>query len=361
MLVLSDNVVREHAVTWRIIAANERAFAALHAGTAIVPPRIVLEFANTEGASLFKPGAFEDEAVFGQKVINVRPGNAARGMGTTPAVTMLFDKASGAPVCLLNATYLTALRTAAGSAVATARVAPQDVRCLVIFGAGLQAEAHATTMCCVRDFDKVVIINRDQNRADALSAQLRERLVSMPRGPDAQTLGDNVPQISTISSEDTLAVEAACRRANVICTTTGSPVPLFRGEWLQPGTHVNAVGSYLPANAELDVTTISRCERLIVDTDEAWDAGDLLNALSEGAVKKDLAVSLGALIASGVTPPATHAADSGLGPKGISVFKSVGSAIQDIASALQVYADIKAMQASATGSAVSIAIQEVQL
>lgn len=350
MLVLSDVVVRQRAHVWRIIKANERAFLDLHNGDALIPPRIILEFPGMQGASLFKPGSFKNSRLFGQKVINVRPGNAARGLGTTPAVIMLFEKETGATECIMNATYLTALRTAAGSAVATARVTNPKVRRLVIFGAGLQAEAHVKTMCCVRDFTNVILINRNISRAEALATQLESDLQNMPRDKSNKTLGDlgKVPQIQAVASEDLSAVEAACRDADVICTTTGSSTPVFEGSWLKDGAHVNAVGSYLPENAELDIMTVQRCKRLIVDTAEAWDSGDLRNALLQKVTSKENALTLGTLLNM---EPLTYSVK-----QGISLFKSVGSAVQDIASALQVYEDIQELHGDAADS-----IQQVEL
>jgi ornithine cyclodeaminase len=284
-------------------------------------------------------------------VIHLRPRNAALGLATTPATIMLFDRDTGAPRCVLAGTYLTALRTAASSALATAALAPQLPRMqLVIFGAGLQAETHAKCICAVRSVGAIVLVNRSPERAQALAGELRAEL--------------QVP-IRVVASDDVALVRAAVGAADIVCTTTGSASPLFEAAWLRRGAHVNAVGSYVPSTSELDPLVAKRARRLVVDTDDAWSAGDLGRPLELGYVRKEDSVTLGQLCLGELSeaallatlqispahegqervsqheppppPPQTADVQASEQDKDITLFKSVGTAVLDIAAALLVY------------------------
>eukprot|EP00516_Mucochytrium_quahogii_P009677 CAMPEP_0203774594 /NCGR_PEP_ID=MMETSP0099_2-20121227/5452_1 /ASSEMBLY_ACC=CAM_ASM_000209 /TAXON_ID=96639 /ORGANISM=" , Strain NY0313808BC1" /LENGTH=353 /DNA_ID=CAMNT_0050672857 /DNA_START=389 /DNA_END=1450 /DNA_ORIENTATION=+ len=331
MRVLSDDIIRKHLQTWKAVRVNQMAFQMLERGEVNVPKRLIQKFDGFPGTSLFKPCSFPgDEGAFGIKMIHVRPDNGPRGLPTTPATIMLFDKLTGAPECLMNGTYLTALRTAAGSAVATEKVSREDSSNLVVFGAGLQGEAHIKTICCVRAIRSVTIINRGEKRAAELASQLTSDLAGMVRNEAGDVLGD-VPTFSVVTTAETAKVEDACRQADIVCTTTGSAEPLFCGSWLKDGAHVNAVGSYQPHTTELDVETVGRCRDLVIDTADAWEAGDLKFALEAGAVEKSQAITLGALCLG--EKPQSKATGT------ISLFKSVGTAAQDMSTAALAFQD----------------------
>ena len=311
---------------------------------------------------------------FGLKVIHLRPRNAALGLATTPATIMLFDRDTGAPLCVLGGTYLTALRTAASSALATAALAPQLPRMqLLIFGAGLQAETHAKCICAVRSVGAIVLVNRSPERAQALADELRTELQVAVR---------------VVPSDDVALVRAAVVAADIVCTTTSSASPLFEAAWLKRGAHVNAVGSYVPSTSELDPLVAKRARRLVVDTDEAWSAGDLGRPLALGYVRKEDAATLGQLCLGELSEAALAAtlrsvpAQQGQGQgqqqrqqqhepppqpqppqppqpqqqppaneqdKDITLYKSVGTAVLDIAAALLVY-----QECSSAGLAVRV-------
>lgn len=233
MLVLSDDNVRAAVPMELAISVNAAAFESLESGTAQCPDRAIINAAA--GPTLFKPSCLPPETpggpeALGLKVVSVREANAEAGLPTVPATILMFDAATGLPSAVLAATWLTALRTAAGSAVATRALAPQDVKTLVVFGAGMQAEAHVDAMLCVRpSIASVAIVNRGRPRAEALAAAL------------AATRPGLATMVLTL--EDVAGVERVCRAADVICATTNSSVPLWDGVWLKPRTHVNAIGS----------------------------------------------------------------------------------------------------------------------
>lgn len=181
MLILSDDDIKAAVPMNQAIEVNEAAFRSLETGTAQCPDRALLT--TDGGPTLFKPacmppaeGTADGREALGLKVVSVREANLELGLPTVPATMLMFDAATGLPSALLAATWLTALRTAAGSAVATRALAPEQVQLLVVFGAGMQGGAHVDAMLSVRpSLSRVAIVNRSlpraQKLADAVSAR----------------------------------------------------------------------------------------------------------------------------------------------------------------------------------------------
>lgn len=277
------------------IDALEEAF--LHQDPSGGPMRTHVE---TPSGSLLLMPASGDGGV-GVKLVTLTPGNPATGHPLIHAVYVLFDRETQAPVVVLDGAALTALRTAAVSAVATRSLAREDAERLVLFGAGVQARSHLEAMVAVRPIRHVVVVSRSPGPA--------EDLVDLAR---AGGLEARVGMPHDVADAD------------LICTCTTSPEPLFDGSWLQPGTHVNAVGSYRPETRELDTETVRRAhvvvESILVAMEEA---GDLLIPIREGAIERgDISVDLADLVRRGPGAPG--------GPKDVTVFKSVGLAIEDL-------------------------------
>jgi ornithine cyclodeaminase/alanine dehydrogenase-like protein (mu-crystallin family) len=247
------------------------------------------------------------------KIVTVYGDNPARfALPTVQGLLLLHDARSGEPLALMDAEALTAIRTGAASGVATRALARSDASVLTLFGAGAQAAAQVEAVCMVRPIRQVYVVTRTGRRDAAFCASLRARL-GMPVSPlrDAQA-----------------AVEAA----EIICTATNSPTPLFDGRWLRSGMHINAIGAYTRRMRELDGEAVSR-SRVIVDHRPAAqaEAGDLVLALEEGAIDEEhVAGSLGEVLA-GIVPGRTTGDE-------ITLFKSVGLAMQDAVTAAQVYA-----------------------
>lgn len=250
------------------------------------------------GSLLLMPAAGIDGV--GVKLVTLTPGNAERDLPFVNAVYVLFDAASQAPEAVIDGAALTALRTAAVSGLATRWLANPDARRLVIFGAGVQGRSHLEAMLAERRIEHVTVVSRTPVRAEALVALAREE------GIDAAT-GD----------------ERAAAEADLVCTCTSGDTPLFNGESLAPGAHVNAVGSSQPTARELDTATMLRA-RVVVETREAAfaEAGELSIPIGEGAFGRDHVVADLAEVVRGAAVRTS--------PTDVTVFKSVGLAFEDL-------------------------------
>jgi ornithine cyclodeaminase len=239
---------------------------------------------------------------------------------------VLVDSPTGQVSALLGGTYLTAARTAAGSAIATdVMTLPSEVPLhLTVFGAGLQAEMHIDAVRSVRRIGNITLVNRSAGRAEELIEKVRQQTRKEEEQEDIE--------INLVLLADKDGVQQAVSRADIICTTTNTMSPLFDGSWVKPGCHLNAVGSYTAAMEEVEAAFIeSRC-KVVVDTPEAVDVGDLklVSDTSENYIGL-----LGDLLAGNVTLDATATADSV--KYDCTMFKSVGTAIQDVITAHEVY------------------------
>lgn len=251
------------------------------------------------GELLLMPGIGPDG--IGVKVVTVNPENPGRGLPFVHAVYVLFDPTSLAPVALIDGEALTALRTAAVSGLATRHLALPDAGRLVVFGAGATATTHIEAMRAVRPIRSVTIVSRTRFRAETLADRARAG------GLDA-TVGD----------------PADVAGADLVCTCTTSPQPLFDGTLLRPGTHVNAIGAFSAETRELDDEAIRRA-RVVAETREAAlaEAGDIVIPLRAGVIEESHVVADLAQVVRGLRVRT--------GRHDITVFKSVGIAVEDLA------------------------------
>ncbi|EJC97959.1 NAD-binding protein [Fomitiporia mediterranea MF3/22] len=265
--------------------------------------------------TLFMPARIDQ---FGTTIKTVSvPTTGERGIHAT---TLVLDQQSGAVKAVINATSLTALRTAAGSALATRLLGPSDPKVLVAFGAGRQIEAHVDLLIRVfPSLDRCTIVNRSLNtRLETLLAKLRSRF----------------PHV-TFSSEELESenLENVVSEADIICTATSSTKPLFKSHWVKKGTHINLVGSYKPSMIEVDTDLIKRTGKVLVDSKEACsvEAGELIKA---GLTLDDL-VEVGAIVEHDGKPiKGTAQMVRCFGD--VTIFKSVGVGLQDTAVAVAV-------------------------
>jgi ornithine cyclodeaminase/alanine dehydrogenase-like protein (mu-crystallin family) len=238
------------------IDALERGFRDQDAGEATLRSLV----GTAAGTLLTMPAT--GEAGVGVKLVTLTPANPERGLPFLHAVYVLFDPETQSPEAVIDGSAMTALRTAAVSGLATRYLAPPDAHRLVLFGAGAQAVAHLDAMLAVRPLDQVVVVSRTEEHAEALAALARDR------GLDART---GTPE--------------AVADADLVCTCTTSPTPLFDGARLPPGAHVNAVGAYTPDTREVDTATVGRAAVVVEARDVALaEAGDLLIPVAEGVV-----------------------------------------------------------------------------
>lgn len=251
-----------------------------------------------EGELLLMPAVGPQGA--GVKLVTVQPGNPGRGLPLVQGVYVLFAPGTLEPLATIDGAALTTLRTGAVSGLATRHLAREDARRLVIFGAGTQAGIHLPAMTAVRPIEEVVVVSRTPARAAALA----ERAAAMGLR-------------SSVGSPD------AVEEADIVCTCTTSPTPVFDGSRLAEGAHVNAVGAYTPETREVDDETVRRAA-VVVETREAAleEAGDLLLPLKAGVISGEDIVAELADVAGG--------ARVRTGPADITLFKSVGVAFEDL-------------------------------
>jgi ornithine cyclodeaminase/alanine dehydrogenase-like protein (mu-crystallin family) len=235
----------------------------------------------------------------GVKLLTLNPGNPGRGMPLIHGVYIMFAPGTLAAEATLDGGALTAVRTAAVSAVATRHLARPDARRLVVFGAGVQAAAHIAAMCAVRPIEHVAIVGTGSKRTH----ELRESVLS-----------------NGLACE--LGRPADVASADIICTCTTSATPLFAGEWPAPGTHINAIGAYRPDTRELDGPLIASAQ-VVVETRAAAlaEAGDVIQAISEGMCDAADLVELQDLVCGKVQRHDQAA---------VTIFKSVGIPFEDL-------------------------------
>jgi ornithine cyclodeaminase/alanine dehydrogenase-like protein (mu-crystallin family) len=304
MLRLSDLQVAAHLSAQDAIAAIEAAFARDYRSTVRMPIRTQMEVPG--GVLLVMPCSDSSLPALGLKLVLVREG-AATG-DRIQASYVLLDPGSGKLLALLDANYLTDLRTAATSAVATKHLARADSATLGIFGTGRQARAHVAVFAEAFPFARILVCGSSPAKSEhfALSAPADVT----PEPADARRL---------------------VGESDVICTCTTSAAPLFDGRWLRPGTHLNLVGTFRPAAREVDDETVRRA-RVVVDTYDGAlaEAGDLLIPIERGIIRgKHITADLHELLSG--KKPGRRSADE------ITLFKSVGCALEDLVTAQVVY------------------------
>jgi alanine dehydrogenase len=308
MRILSADDVRKAVPMLAAINAVEQGFIRLTQGEATIPLRTHLRVPEQNADSFYMPGYVGGASpALGLKVVSVFPHNIERHAAPSiHAVIILLDPATGKPAAMVDGTYLTALRTGAGSGVATRHLAREDAHVLAIFGAGAQALPQVLAVCAVRPIDDIWIVNRTRDRAAILAARLR---------------GEGIKADIRIAP----SVEQALAAADVICCATSSPTPLFDDTMLKPGTHINGVGSYKPTLAEVPPATVARARVVVDQRAAAWaEAGDLIQPRDAGQISEaHVAAELGEIASGAVVGRES--------PEQITFFKSVGNAVQDLA------------------------------
>jgi alanine dehydrogenase len=307
MLVLNRGQVRELVPMPEAIALMKTAFAELSAGRTVSPLRTVISLHDRAGDTLFMPAFVPAMDALGLKTVSVFRRNPERGLPVIHAIVGLVDPETGQPLAIMDGTYLTALRTGAVSGAAADLLTRPESRVLAAIGAGAQGVMQIAAVCAIRPIERVIAV--DVNKG-AL-ARLRE------------TLEREWPGIAE-RLETTTDAGAAVREADVICTATTSNTPVFQDEDVRPGTHISAVGAYTPEMQELPAETVARAT-VVVDAIEAAlaEAGDLIIPLKDGRVTRDhFARELG-MVVSGDAPGRTS-------PDEVTLFKSVGNAVQDV-------------------------------
>ena len=308
LLIINELDVEQLLPVSECIDVMHEALAALARNEYHQPLRTITKPADVKGVMATMPSYRGGRApLFGLKAICVFPGNAAIGKDAHQGGVMLFDGKTGEPQAICNASAITAIRTAAVSGLATRLLAREDAADLAIIGAGVQARTHLAAMVAVRPLKRIRVAARQLSSAEKF---VRDMQAQAPCRIEAVESG-----------------EAAIRNADIIVTATTAREPVVKRDWLSPGVHINAVGTYSFNARELDTATIAAAN-LVVDRRESAlnEAGDYLIAAKEGAIGPDhLRAELSEVVTG--TRPGRRSRDE------ITVFKSLGLAMEDLAAA----------------------------
>jgi ornithine cyclodeaminase/alanine dehydrogenase-like protein (mu-crystallin family) len=303
MLILSDDQVRRLADPGQVIETIRKAFARDYASTVHMPMRTSMDIGDG-GVLLIMPAYDSAIGVAGVKTVTVTRSSGVK------ATYELIDAASGLALAHMQASYMTELRTAATSAVATDLLARPEAKTLGIFGSGPQAEAHFAMVSRVRNFQRFLVSGSGRKDLSPFIASMRQRF-GLPI--------------------ESVAARTCAAESDVICTCTNSSVPVFAGEWLRPGTHINAVGAYQPTTREIDEYAIVH-SRVVVDTcaGALAEAGEILIPMQSNVIDKSHIVADLHEIASGKKAGRLTGED-------ITLFKSLGCALEDLVTAQLIY------------------------
>jgi ornithine cyclodeaminase len=298
-----------------LIDALGDAMADLSAGRASVPDRIAALVPDRDALLAAMPGYVPSLGALVSKLVSLFPRNAGSSVPTHQAVIVVFDPETGSPVALLDGTEITAVRTGACSALSVRLLAREDASVLAVLGTGVQARSHARAVVRVRPLSRIVIAGRDRRKADALVTEL---------------VADLDVAVSAVDS-----YREALEHADIVCATTHALEPVVRRGWLAPGSHVTSVG-YNPAGRELDDQTVIDALVCVESRRAALapvpaGSNDLTQPIRDGLITPEhVHAELGEL-ASGTKPGRTSAEQ-------ITLYKSVGVAVQDAAAAALVLA-----------------------
>lgn len=305
--VISGREVRELLTYTDCVRVVEQAMQAVSAGRALLPLRNFMPLPTGKGLLAWMPGYLADPPCFGIKILSLYPGNPAVGISSHIGLYALYESEHGRPLAILEASALTAVRTAAASVVATRALARPESKTLAILGTGEEAHSHLAAFQAVRPFERVLIWGRNAAAAGRLADH-------------ARTLGRF--DVDVVSS-----VREAAEHADVICTVTSAPEPLLFGRDVRPGTHLCLVGSSIPSTREVDDDCVAM-GRFFVDYrgSALAQAGELLHAIQSGRVTDaHIVAEIGAVLAGQVAGRRT--ADE------VTIYKSLGVAAQDLAAA----------------------------
>jgi ornithine cyclodeaminase len=311
LLIVGGTDVRRALPMSDCIEVVDRAMRAFSGGGADVPLRTIMQLPGGRNFFGVMPGYLDDPRGLGAKIITVFPDNPKRGLSSHIGLVVLFDTETGMPLAVMDAAEITAIRTAAASAVATRALARKDASHLAILGTGEQAVTHLEAMSKVRTLRTIRVWGRSAEKTERFAQKESSRL--------------------SLKVEASRTAEEAVTGADIICTVTASHEPVLNGAWLGRGAHVNLVGSsrLFAREADDDVVTGSR---FFVDsrTSARAEAGELKHAIDAGLVSESHVLGEIGEVLSGKV-------DGRTGNHDITVYKSLGVAAQDLAAAHVIY------------------------
>lgn len=318
-LLVNQDDVKQWLPMPECVEVMAEALKALASGRVVLPLRPIMWLPERTGALAMMPAYSGSLHVMGLKVLSIFPRNHGTPYDSHRGAVLLFEAEHGQLLAIIDATEITALRTAAVSGVATQVLARPEASRLAIFGSGVQAWSHLAAMACVRPISHVQVWSRSLEHA--------------------QRLAERAARHYNLNVEARHTAEAAVQDADIICTTTSSVEPVLLGEWLKPGVHLNAVGACTPTTRELDAAAMLK-SRLFTDSRESLlnEAGDFIIPQKAGTLQEDhIAGELGEVLLERVRGR-TSAED-------ITLFKSLGLGIEDVAAAHHIYRKMSAENA----------------
>jgi ornithine cyclodeaminase/alanine dehydrogenase-like protein (mu-crystallin family) len=308
--IIKAGEIKQFYSMQKAIDAMEQAFSSLSSGESFVPARYVSSLPSKQLLMLFKPAYVEHDNRVTVKIITQRENSLIPGIPTIQGIILMIDSVTGEILSIMDGEYITALRTGAASGLATRYFANKNAHTLALFGCGAQGKTQLEAMVCERDIKKVFVFDKNRNRAIRLIEEMGEKL-----------------NLEMIFCRDTSVLS----EAEIICTATNSTKPLFKREDIKKGAHINAIGSFQPHMQELDPLLI-RDAKVYVDQARPClkESGDFVKPISAGIFsEKHIIGEIGDFCLNKIS--GRESEDE------ITLFKSVGVAIQDYAVATDIY------------------------
>ena len=311
MLVLSEKQVHSLIDIAELISTLEKAHVQYSTGRAVMPVRLVVPLPQIQGRITSMPGFLNEDKALGMKVVTYFQENPRRSLPAILGTILLFSADTGKLIAVMDGSYVTAIRTACASAMATKALANAITPVLGILGAGVQARAHIQALTHVRKIDRIKVYS--------------------PSGASAAVIKKDLEPAMKIDIDVAGGAEDAVRDADLLVTGSTAKEPIVKSDWLKAGIHINAVGAHRPDYREIDGATMARA-KVVVDSREAImaECGDILLAIKENVINENhIHGEIGEILAG------TKTGRSSAGE--ITLYKSVGIAIQDVATANLVY------------------------
>ncbi len=311
MLIINHSQVRELLPMRDCMEVVGEALSGLARGEGVQPLRDGFLLPDKSGVLAWMPGSLAEGQPFGIKILSVVDNPGELGVDSHQGGVLIFDPSNGSPLALCEAGAITAVRTAAVSALSTDRLARKDAQVVAILGAGTQARSHVEAMLEVRAIERFRVWSRDPEKVAAFCDEQSER-----HGVPIEAVSD---------------AGSAVEGADIVCTTTSASQPILFADMLEPGMHINAVGASIPSWREIDAGILPRVT-LFTDRRESLqnEAGEYIQAIEEGFIESGLVVPEVGEILNGDHPGRTSETE-------ITLFRSLGLAVEDVASALLVY------------------------
>jgi len=308
--LITAGEIKQYYSMKQAIDSMERAFSLLASGESFVPLRFVSKLPSNEMIMLFKPATVEKEKRISVKLLTLREKGFFPEIPLIQGIVLIIDADTGEILSLMDGEYITALRTGAASGLATRCFARKDASTLALFGCGTQGRTQLEAVACERDIEKVLVFDKNKNTADQFIKEMQEKY-----------------RIEMVYTSDT----SHLNEVDIICTATNSTAPLFKKEELKKGVHINAIGSFQPHMQELD-PSILRDAKVYVDQIESClkESGDFIKPITEGIIQKSKTIGeIGEYCLNKIAGRESE--------NEITVFKSVGIAIQDYTVATDIY------------------------